>query len=318
MKFIILFLLFFIPYFAHCANLKDFLKKADKGDYIIAKQNKLISALIIHDISQDKFVLEEISIPENKLENKDYKKWLENAASGNTSWTFYEINMNDNELTECFSLTKNAWLNFHENEFIFVKLLTLDLIKENNNWSPTKIFEGKKENIKLDHYIATWPRDSSIFSSKKIDIYFDENNFSFPYWINIQNEKKPIIRVVDSGKNLKLYKFSVPKRPIEFFGPLLLTKNGIQIKVKTPKYYSNFSLYAMDISKIEKELISFDYNIEYRNTEMMVIEIPIKSLNSKLNKKGKYIWMMSPTEKNSFIAETKSPFVWNPKIIKTK
>lgn len=318
MRFIVLFLLLFIPYFARCENLKDFLKKADKGDYIIAKQNKLISALIIHDISKDMIVLEEISIPENKLDNKNYKNWLENAALQNTSWTFYEININDNELIECFSLTKNAWLNFYENEFLFTKLFTLELTKENNNWSPPKIFEGKKENIKLDHYITIWPNDSSIFSSKKIDIYFDSNNFSFPYWINIQNEKKPIIRVVDSGKNLKLYKFTIPKRPIEFSGPLLLTKNGIQIKVKTPKYYSNFSLYALDITKHEKELISFGFNITYRNSEIMIIEIPLKELNSKLNNKGKYIWMMSTSEKNSFITETKSPFVWNPKIIKTK
>ena len=75
--------IFLITFFCFCyfnlegLTFKDRLAKAQSGDYVVTQQNKLISLLIIKNISENILVLEEISLPQDKVDSKiSWSKWV--------------------------------------------------------------------------------------------------------------------------------------------------------------------------------------------------------------------------------------------------
>jgi hypothetical protein len=211
-------------------TFKDKLLNGAIGDYIITEQNKFCSLIRIHSTSTEKLVIEEISFPESALP-KDVNQWLASGAKGNTSWSFIEINPKTSTLTSLFSLTKNAWLVPNADDSFFFKILDIPLsqISESDRrrigpspkegpdtrkiWNPTLIFEGKKiDSPQFAAYRIEMPKDGSILSGKRIELFFNKKDetFPFPLWGQITDDSNAALkfRVIDSGKNLPS-----PKKP---------------------------------------------------------------------------------------------------------
>src|SRR5262249_38677008 len=149
--------------------------------------------------------------PEHQIDVKKihWQDWVAKKAPGHTSWTLYEIDRKDGKLIECFSYSKNGWLYLDESEQFLTRLLTLDLhaVPEQERkrigpppvqgdedrrglWNPPLVAEGKKiAKPSFDVYKTRWPDDSTRLSLCFIELYFrnDEPSFPFPYWIEVQS-----------------------------------------------------------------------------------------------------------------------------------
>ena len=213
--------------------LRENLKKAQEGDYIVTMQNKTYTLLHISEKSQEFLTLEEITLPEGRASQRGYdwqgwKQWVSDAAPGNCSWVKYQIHLPSGQMQQFFSFTKNAWINLSQADNFLSTLLNLNLQKipyhqqkkvgafnQRRIWQPRLIFEGKEvPGVSFDAWQARWPRDGSELSMKTMTIYLPEDNDAypayFPYWLQIQGKlAKAKIRIIDSGKNL-----SSPQAPI--------------------------------------------------------------------------------------------------------
>ncbi len=213
-------------------SLGDKVLNGAVGDYIITEQNKLYSLIRIHSLEPSKVIIEEISFPYKAL-SSDVANWLKNGALGHTSWSLLEIDLKTNTLQKFFSFTKNSYLAFSPEDSFLLKILDLPLTPISNEerkkigpppkegfdtrkvWNPPLYFEGKKENApQFTAYKLIYPKDGSLLSGKKIELFFNKSNdsFPFPYWGQITDDSEAALkfRVIDSGRNL----FSPKKLPL--------------------------------------------------------------------------------------------------------
>ena len=124
-------------------KIEEKLVSAKAGDFIVAKQDKVSSLLVIKKISEKKLLLEEISFFQ-KQKNQSWQKWVENGAPGHTAWIYYEIDFsNSSKITQCYSKSRNCFLNLTEEESFFSTLMQLPL------FSPTQ--RREKENWQAPH-----------------------------------------------------------------------------------------------------------------------------------------------------------------------
>jgi len=100
-KFLVLFVLLFLgSSLALNASsdgvfLKDSLRSAEAGNYVVILQNKNFSLLHIFQTQENSLIIEEISAP-IKLKSKlggDWQKWLDDHAPGHISWIMYELDL---------------------------------------------------------------------------------------------------------------------------------------------------------------------------------------------------------------------------------
>ena len=108
----------------HANCLKDRFLQSEPGDYIISEQNKSLSLLRIHSIQNQTVMLEELSLPAKlaPYETAKLEKWLKSGAPGHTSWHLLEIDLEQGQILECYSFTRNAWLVLSENDSFFTKI----------------------------------------------------------------------------------------------------------------------------------------------------------------------------------------------------
>lgn len=228
-----LFLILFICVSSLCFSadrsytLKEKIMNARSGDYIVTEQAKTYSLLLIRLLTGSTLTLEEISIPEDKIDLKKttWREWVKKRAPGNTSWIIYTIDLDKNKLINSYSYSKKGWLYIDESEYFFAKLLTLPLqrtpedqkrrigppplsgeVDNRSAWFPPMFYEGKKvENAVFDTRYTKWPEDDSRLSGSIIDLYFDARNnlFPFPFWIEVKDGHFTFkIRTVDGGRDL--------------------------------------------------------------------------------------------------------------------
>ena len=213
-------------------SLKDKLVQGSVGDYIITEQNRLCSLIRIHTLTETKLIIEEVSFPEASLP-KNTKEWLTSGAKGHTSWSLIEIDLTTTAVTSSFSFTKNAWLVWSADDSFLLKILDIPFspildqerrrigppIAEGPDtrkiWNPPLFFEGKKETLpQFSPFRLTYPKDGSLLSGKRIELFFNSGggNFPFPYWGQITDASDAALkfRVIDSGRNLS----SPKKSPI--------------------------------------------------------------------------------------------------------
>lgn len=204
---------------------KSQLAKGKSGDFIVTSQFDLYTVLLLRFISDKTAIIEEISIPETNLssltknpETFGWKKWVENKAPGNTSWTSYELDLHTNRLKSCFSYTLRAYLPNEDSSYFLSKLLALPLKKtppdkrkkigpppKDNEpdhrklWLPTVFIEGKKVATPvITPYTGKWPADDSPLAGCEIEVYFGD--FPLPYWIEVKSPHyKASVRTLNSG-----------------------------------------------------------------------------------------------------------------------
>lgn len=209
--------------------LRDNLKKANAGDYLVTAQSKTYTLLHIYDKTDPLMTIEEISVPVTRInpDHFSWKAWVQQGSPGHTSWVIYRINLNTAIIQDYFSFTKNAWYEMPKAENFLSVLLNLKLERIPRSemkkvgaspvsgfpdlrkpWQPKVIVEGQTvQGVNFAALRTTWPKDNSELSGKLIEVYVPEENERypsyFPYWLQISGMVgKAKVRIIDSGSNL--------------------------------------------------------------------------------------------------------------------
>lgn len=220
---------FFLPLFgSDVIYLRDNLKRAQPGDYIVTAQSKTYTLLHIYDKSDSTLTIEEISIPTNRVDPNcfSWKGWVQQDAPGNTAWVMYTLNLDNASIKEYFSFTKNAWFEMPPADNFLSVLLNLKLNKIPRSqmkkvgpslmhgpdmrraWQPKIIANGQPvQGVVFAAWKTQWPQDGSELAGKNIEVYVPEENEQypsyFPYWLQISGAiGKAKVRIIDSGAGL--------------------------------------------------------------------------------------------------------------------
>lgn len=326
-KYVIIFLLFFSFGFAQDLSFKDKLYKAKKGDFIVFELNKFYSALCVFDIENTDIILEEITISKDKFDknNISFRSWIENGAKKNNSWTIYKIDLETNKIKDAFSICKNSWIKLTTNESLITGLLNINLTKITDNqrkkngsttqintkklWNPIKIVDSKKIiNPTFDVYKSIWPDDGSEFSNKVFEIYFSQD-FSFPYFLEIQNGNlSHFIKAIDSGNNLKSTVQYFPRKKPEL-EEVKLNQTNLFIKLSNATYFKDFNLFAIDFTRKEKIIHTLSFEMK-KEKDFIFLEISLENLNKIFEKNHKYKIVVTPKFYKDIYIESKEFLIW--------
>ncbi len=319
-------------------RLKDRVEKAKAGDYVVTEANKLITVLSIRSITPTTMILEEISAPLENLKKRpnSWAEWVKAKAPGHTSWSMVEIDIQSGQLLECYSFSRAAWIHLSQKESLFATLLHLPMqsVTEDKRrkigpppmdgesdfrkaWNPALVFEGKKiQNAQFDVYETTWPDDGTELAKQDVCLYFDrEKQFPLPFWIQVQtSHATAAMRTIDSGKNLPSIHRTIPRRVPEFVGIPIKTETGLRLNLKSPKYYKQFELYAIDVTTREKkQIFPITHSLIEGEGEWKTVEIALEELNATLESNHRYTWLIVPVGHSESYTETVKPFVWSAK-----
>ena len=205
--------------------LKDSLRNAKVGDYIITQQGKMHTAWIVVKKSEQELVIDEISLPSNAFpkEYPSWSSWLFSGAPNNTSWIEFTVDLSSGVVHNWYSKTKGRHFSLPQNENLLTTLLTLTLyeippserkrvgprqiglkIDTRSLWEPPLIFNGEKiEGAAFYAWRTQWPKDGSALSQKTIEVYTPKEGpypAYFPYWLQVRGlAGQAKLRVVDSG-----------------------------------------------------------------------------------------------------------------------
>ena len=326
--------------YAQTPRLKR-LEKSKSGDYIVLEANKTITLLAIRSISDQALILEEISAPSPKQRPTSWAQWLQGRAPGHTSWTMMEIDLKDTQILECYSFLRSSWISQSPRDSFLATLLQLPLkpvpseqqrrigpppqegeVDRRQVWVPPFYLEGKRiESASFEVFETQWPQDGSELSGKTICLYFDREALSpLPCWIQIDTGHiTASLRAIDSGHNLPASPFrSLPRRAPEFLSAPIRTKNGgLRFSIKSPKYYKEFELFAVDVtSSKEKQIHLITHSLFSKEGEILHLDVDPDSLRESLTPHHKYTWLIMPTTHAASYAELAKPFTWIPQELK--
>ncbi|HSX26354.1 MAG TPA: hypothetical protein VLE89_05035 [Chlamydiales bacterium] len=316
-------------------HLKERVEGAKAGDYVVTEANKMITLLAIRSITPHSVVLEEISAPAGNLKKTpcSWSEWVKAKAPGHTSWSMIEIDLKTGQLLECYSFTRASWIQLSRQESLFATLLQLplkplDLDKRRRigppptpgeedhrkEWNPPLVYEGKKmDNALFEVFETVWPQDGTELAGKSVSLYFDqEKKFPLPYWIQIDTAHAVAsMRTIDAGKGLSSPYRSIPRRVPQFIGTPQKTETGLRLSLKSPKYYREFELFAIDITTREKQIYPIIHSLVQGDGETLSIEIDHEELKQNLEPDHRYTWLIVPSGHSEFYTESIKPFVWS-------
>lgn len=218
-----LFCLLLLPIQLVAFDLKEAIKSAETGDFIVYQYKNSLVLLRIREQKAPKLVVEEVSAPQTAV-TANWQEWLTKQAPGHTSWTISQINIDSGRVESIFSVDDRGYLNANP-AFQFLPTLlklTPEPIEPHNRkyigaeplagekdmrhlWLPKIIFEGKQLNVPVNAYKVKWPDDESELSNKPIDVYYVQSGALtyLPYWIEVAGALgKAKISALDSGKKL--------------------------------------------------------------------------------------------------------------------
>lgn len=292
----------------------------------------MITVLSIQAISPSSLVLEEISVPIKNLKTRpdSWNHWIRSKAPGHTSWSMIEIDRSSGNILECYSFTRDAWIQLTPHESLIATLLTLPLkrvpldqrkkigpapqpgeLDTRKIWNPSAVVEGrKKDNIQFDVFETVWPQDGSALSGNTVQLYFDQDaDCPLPFWIQIETTHAQLtFRAVDTGKHLKSPFRRLPRRPPQFIGHPQKTKNGLRLVLKSPLYFKHFDLFAIDVTSNERQICPIFYSLIERKNELLVLDILEEELKQVLEQDHSYKWLAIPSNHTECYAETTKPF----------
>lgn len=220
-------LLLLFPFFIHAEEslLKQNLKKAAVGDYVVIAQGKSNTLFHIFHVQNQLLTIEEITIPESLSCQvvKSWRDWVSNNAPQNTSWVHYQIDLDKEEMKNYYSFTKNGYFTVPDADNFLSTLLKLNLQSIPSNlrrmagpkvkgertfWQPKMVVDGQiLEGVVFDAYFTVWPKDDGPITGKTIEIYLPQNSKDypayFPYWLQAKGMAgQASVRVIDSGRGL--------------------------------------------------------------------------------------------------------------------
>lgn len=298
-------------------SLQDKFEQAKVGSYIITEQNELVSLLHLHSKKENKLLFEEISIPLHQSKKINWNEWVQSGSPGHTSWILYEVDTEKKCVTECYSLTRKAWIPTDEMDAFLIPLISLqlDFLSEGDRlqkgatarpgkvssspWGPPQVKCGEKiKDPEYDVYTARWPQDSTDLSGKQIVLYFDkkEEAFPFPYWLQARDGAvKFKIRALDSGSDLLSPSTDIPRRKVTFSSAFHRENGKLYLTLSAPPYYDSLSLYAVDLSEEPKvtHVIPFE---KKRKKERLTLLIDEKKLDHIFTTGHEYLWIVSSND----------------------
>ncbi len=234
MKKIVLFLIICSCLNAFC--VKDKIAAGKVGDYVVFAQGKMAAALLLRATSETTMTLEEITIPLAESDSKNWKNWIETKAPGHTAWTSYTIDLKKNQIIECYSHSRKAWMATNDPSNFLTKLLSLQLkttpvdkrkrigpppapeeSDRRSLWLPPVVIEGKKiDKPNVSVWNGKWPHDETLLSDCIIEVYFGE--FAFPHWIEVKSPHyTATLRTIDCGHGASSPMPPTPELQLENF-----------------------------------------------------------------------------------------------------
>ncbi len=217
--------------------LKNNLKQAKSGDYLVTEHGKNYTILAIKGLDKEGLKIEEISVPAVSIKGQrsngsspfSWKSWLNSGAKGNTCRILYHIDLEEGVIKQAFSFSKNEWISMPQSQNFFSTLLNLQLsmVKDEERrkigppptdgtpdrrkvWQPPLIIDGKAvANVSFDVLRTRWPADGGELSGKIIEVYLPKESAKypsyFPYWLQVMGViGKANLRIVDSGNLEKM------------------------------------------------------------------------------------------------------------------
>lgn len=333
MKFF-LFLILSTLLFGADFRLKDRLEKAKPGDYIVTESNHMVTLLSVRSHTSSSLILEEISAPLQNLKKRpsSWPEWVKCKAPGHTSWSMLEMDLENGQILECYSFTRSAWIHLSAKESLIATLSHLPMKKIAPNdrrrigpppltgetdirkiWNPPLIVEGEKiEDATFDAYQTSWPEDGSELSGKTVALYFDkEKKFPFPFWVHVETSHLTgALRTIDSGKNLTSPYPNLPRRIPEFIGSPKKIETGLRLSIKSPKYYKNFELFAIDLTTKEKQITPLHYTLEKQEEEHLSLDIDQEELMQTLKTDHRYTFLLVPIGYSQSYTESPKSILW--------
>jgi len=310
----VLFSFIFVVQSLFAFSLKDRFLEAEEGTYIVTEQNQLVSLLHLHTKGEKCLLFEEISIPQHQVKKMKWDEWVNRGAPGHTSWILYEIDLEKESVTECYSRTRKAWIPTDEMAAFLIPLMSLNLnylseeermqtgptpkpgMIQNRPWGPPQVIEGKKiKGAEYDVYTAKWPIDRTDLSGKPIVLYFDKErkNFPFPYWLQVRDGVvKFKIRALDSGRGMVSPARDIPRRRPTFTSGVHKEGGILQLSLSCPIYFDSLKLYAIDMTENPRltHVIPCD---EKRNGESLILSIDQNKIDALFTSGHEYLWIVS-------------------------
>ncbi|MCE5293175.1 MAG: hypothetical protein LLF94_00995 [Chlamydiales bacterium] len=204
-------------------DLKQDVKSAVTGDYIVYAYKNSLVLFRIRDNVDSILTVEEISAP-NTSHATNWQEWITKNAPGHTSWTISRINTATGKVESIFSVDERRFLNANPAFQFLPTLFQLTLMpidKEDRKlmgpqpqagevdmrrlWLPKIVFEQKQITPPITPYRVRWPKDESELAGKPIDLYFAQKPAItyLPYWIEVFGGfGKAKISALDSGSGL--------------------------------------------------------------------------------------------------------------------
>lgn len=306
-------LIFLLPIFLFGHTFQDHLLKSEVGDYVVFEQKGLLTLLSIHSRSNDKIIIEEISLPSHKRP-KNFHTFVQSGAPKATSHLLYELDLSTGTFLECYSFTKGT---FMVPPALFKALLSLPLEKsphpkrigtpplpgapDNRRlWSPPITFEGQTERpTDFSVFTTYWPDDNSEFAGCRITLYFIPQ-LPFPVHLEFEDGRTHTfkLRTALSGKGISSAKVQMPRRYPSFIGGLIKQENSCALKLTSPSYYTTFSLESLDLASGEtKEL--------HANIDRVGNELTFTFSNNDLIPGHSYTFLATPQDYPQYSAESK-------------
>ena len=120
--------------------LKDNLKKAHEGDYIVTAQGKTLSLLNIHEKTAHSLVIEEISSPlqEYAAKNRSTKSGSPKEPPATALWNSYSVDLASGKVNHSFSMGADGFYEVSTPKFFndAVKPTLINLTPKNEkNWA---------------------------------------------------------------------------------------------------------------------------------------------------------------------------------------
>jgi hypothetical protein len=332
-KWLLVICLFTTPLICGEYPLLKRLEKAKVGDFLVFEANKNITLLAIRSLTDQSLVLEEISAPSSKVKVGNWASWIQAKAPGHTSWSMIEIDLVNQRILECYSFDRTMWIPQSPKDSFLATLLHLKVTQVDTSnrrkigpppqegeadhrkvWNPPLYIDGKRvENISSDAYTASWPKDGSELAGKDVCIYFDhEGKVALPCWIQIDTgQVTGSLRAIDSGHRLPTSAHrTMPRRIPEFIGAATKTKKGLRLSIKSPKYYKQFELFAVDVTTKDKQIHLISHSLAEGQGDVLTLDIDSRELHQILTPNHKYTWLVVPKGYSASYSELPKPFVW--------
>ena len=320
--------------FGQTMMLKDGLREASEGDYIVTAQERNYTVLLVTRKDEQTLTIEEISVPETRFPRgtPSWRQWVEQGAHGHTAWVSYEIDAGSGKVLQQYSFTRNGWCDIHQAENFLSTLLSLRLhpVEDRHRkrvgplpvqahrdnrpfWSPRMVVEGQiQRGVPMRPWKTRWPNDGSELAGKIIEVYLPERDGPypryFPYWLQVSGVVgKANMRIIDAGQGLRSPKASIPTRPLSFLNNGDLQDGSLILWVVAREHQTSLDLRAVQVSS-KAEGIPLRYSLQRGDQpHTLMLRVPADELQSKLKQGERYVFVVHSRNHPADAAQTAHP-----------